>query len=236
MRKKMISAGLETMYFVGAHHALKPFFAGVGAILTFHHVRPPRADAFQPNDLLEITPDFLDAVLASLREADIDIVSLDEVHRRLAERDFGKRFVALTFDDGYRDNREFALPILKRHDAPFTLFVPSIFAEGNGELWWVALERVIAGNEHITLVMNGAGAPLRLLDPGSQGERPTTRSIGGSAPSTTSAISAASSTISPSATASTPRRSATSCAWIGRSSPNWRATRWSRSAPTRSTT
>jgi peptidoglycan/xylan/chitin deacetylase (PgdA/CDA1 family) len=145
----VIRAGLETLYFTGGHRVARPFLSGIGAILTFHHVRPPRDDAFQPNRLLEITPAFLDRIISTLRDRGIDIVSLDEVHRRLTEGDFGRRFVALTFDDGYRDNVEFALPILRRQAVPFTVYVPSGFAEGRGELWWVVLERAIAGNSLI---------------------------------------------------------------------------------------
>ena len=56
MKKTIIRGGLETLYFSGAHHLMRPALGGVGAILTLHHVRPPRPDAFQPNRLLEITP------------------------------------------------------------------------------------------------------------------------------------------------------------------------------------
>jgi peptidoglycan/xylan/chitin deacetylase (PgdA/CDA1 family) len=66
-----------------------------------------------------------------------------------------RRFVALTFDDGYRDNRNHALPILKRHGIPFTLYQPSAFAEGTGELWWVALERAIARSDQVEVVRDG---------------------------------------------------------------------------------
>ena len=95
---------MEALYFTGAHHLLRPLLGGVGAILTLHHVRPPRADAFQPNRLLEVTPQFLEDVIRGVRRAGIETVTLDEMHRRLTERDFGRRFVCFTFDDGYRDN------------------------------------------------------------------------------------------------------------------------------------
>ena len=101
----IIRGGLETLYFSGAHVAFKPFLQGVGAILTLHHVRPPRPDRFQPNRILEITPRFLTRVVKYLRNSGVDLVSLDEMHRRLVEHDFSNRFVCLTFDDGYRDNR-----------------------------------------------------------------------------------------------------------------------------------
>jgi peptidoglycan/xylan/chitin deacetylase (PgdA/CDA1 family) len=59
-------------------------------------------------------------------------------------RDFSRRFACFTFDDGYRDNRDFALPVMRDYAAPFTVYVTSDFAAGTGRLWWLALERLIA--------------------------------------------------------------------------------------------
>src|SRR5215510_14589761 len=101
--KTLIRAGLEALYFTGSHLALRPFFGVVGAILMLHHVRPARSEAFQPNRLLEVTPEYLEKVIVSLRRADVDLVSLDEAHRRLAGQVFWRRFVCFTLDDGYRD-------------------------------------------------------------------------------------------------------------------------------------
>ncbi|MBN8997550.1 MAG: polysaccharide deacetylase family protein [Rhizobiales bacterium] len=161
LNKKIVRTGLETIYHTGGHLLGAPFLSGVGSILTFHHVRPARPDAFQPNRSLEIEPAFLEEVLKALRAADVDIVTLDELHRRLTGRDFRRRFVALTFDDGYRDNRDHALPILRKYEAPFTLFAPSAFAEGTGDLWWIALERAIARADSIALPVEGT---LRTYD------------------------------------------------------------------------
>ncbi|MBV8836781.1 MAG: polysaccharide deacetylase family protein, partial [Alphaproteobacteria bacterium] len=155
LKKAALRAGFETLYFTGAHRLLRPLLGGVGAILTLHHVRPPRRDAFQPNQLLEVTPRFLDDVLGFLRRARIDIVTLDEMHRRLVECDFRRRFVCLTFDDGYRDNLRYALPILKKHNAPFTIYIPTSFPDRLGELWWLTLEHVIARQTRVALVMDG---------------------------------------------------------------------------------
>lgn len=156
MRKAAIRAALETLYFSGAHRLARPFVAGLGAILTFHRVLPASEAAFQPNRLLEITPEFLDEVIVAVRNAGIDIVSLDEAHRRLAAGDCAPRFVALTFDDAYRDTLDFAWPVLKRHEVPFTIFVPSAFADGRGELWWAALEKAIARHDSIEVELDGA--------------------------------------------------------------------------------
>jgi len=153
--KTVIHAGLETLYFTGGYRLARHFLAGAGAILTFHHVRPPRPGAFQPNRSLEITPEFLDEILTRLRQADVDVVSLDAAYERIRKGDVDRRFVVLTFDDGYRDNRVHALPILGRHNVPATLYVPSSFADGTGVLWWVELERAIACQGSITLDMGG---------------------------------------------------------------------------------
>lgn len=165
LRNNIIRAGLDALYFTGAHHVLRPILAGVGTIFMLHHVRPPRDDMFQPNRHLEITPDFLRDVLAHLRALGVDIVSMDEAHRRMRERDFARRFACFTFDDGYRDNRDHALPVMRDQNAPFTVYVASDFAEGNGRLWWVALERVIAKAGRIEITRDGAVQRLDAGDP-----------------------------------------------------------------------
>ena len=81
LRNTVIRAGLEALYFSGAHYLLRPIFAGVGAIFMLHHVRPRRDGEFQPNHHLEVEPEFLRAMLAHLRALDIDIVTMDEVHQ-----------------------------------------------------------------------------------------------------------------------------------------------------------
>jgi peptidoglycan/xylan/chitin deacetylase (PgdA/CDA1 family) len=146
---------MEALYFSGSHVLLQPWLGGVGAIMTLHHVRPARRDRFQPNRLLEVTPAFFERVIRRLRRSGTDLVSLDEMHRRLTEGDFAKRFVCMTFDDGYRDTLDFAYPVLKKYDVPFAVYVATGFTDRVGEMWWLALEAVIAKNEHIGLHLDG---------------------------------------------------------------------------------
>jgi peptidoglycan/xylan/chitin deacetylase (PgdA/CDA1 family) len=160
IRNTIIRAGLDALYFSGAHRVLRPIFGGVGTIFMLHHVRPAHAGPFQPNRHLEITPDFLRATLAYLRATDVDIVTPDEVQRRLTERDFSRRFACFTCDDGYRDNRDHALPAMRDFDAPFTVYVTSDFASGTGRLWWVALERIVARADVIEAPIDGQMARL----------------------------------------------------------------------------
>ncbi|MDB5617503.1 polysaccharide deacetylase family protein [Tardiphaga sp.] len=156
IRSTIIRAGLDALYFSGAHRVLRPIFGGVGTIFMLHHVRPAHSGPFQPNRHLEITPDFLRATLAYIRASGIDIVTPDELQRRLTEQDFSRRFVCFTCDDGYRDNRDFALPAMQEYDAPLAVYVTSDFAAGTGRLWWIALERVIARADTINAPIDGA--------------------------------------------------------------------------------
>jgi peptidoglycan/xylan/chitin deacetylase (PgdA/CDA1 family) len=165
LRSAVIRAGLEALYFSGAHYLMRPIFAGVGAIFMLHHVRPRRADAFQPNYHLEIEPQFLRAMLSHLRARKIDIVTPDEMHQRLSERNFSKRFACFTLDDGYRDNRDHALPVFREFGAPCTVYAVSDFAEGAGRLWWVALERAIANANSIEVKIGGAAVRIDASSP-----------------------------------------------------------------------
>jgi peptidoglycan/xylan/chitin deacetylase (PgdA/CDA1 family) len=160
LRSNVIRAGLEALYLTGAHRLFRPIFAGIGSVFMLHHVRPARDAAFQPNSHLEVTPQFLRAMLAHLRSRGVDIVSMDELYRKLTERDFSRRFACFTYDDGYRDNRDFALPIMREFDAPFAVYVTSDFAQGAGHLWWIALEMVIAKASSIEAEIDGVATRI----------------------------------------------------------------------------
>ncbi|WIY54036.1 polysaccharide deacetylase family protein [Devosia sp. YIM 151766] len=126
-----------------------------GVIFTLHRVLPDEPADFSPNAILQVQPDFLDFCLERLRDLGLDIVSMDEALERLAAPKRGRRFVVLTFDDAYRDNLRHALPILQRHEAPFTLYVPTAFVDGVGQLWWQAIEDIIARQDALAFTENG---------------------------------------------------------------------------------
>ena len=77
------------------------------------------------------------------------------MHRRLTQQDLRRRFVCITIDDGYRDTLRFAYPILKKHQVPFAVYIPTSFPDRLGELWWLALEAVVARNKRVRLLIDG---------------------------------------------------------------------------------
>lgn len=159
LKSTIFKAGLNTLYYTGAYRALAPAWQGMGAVLMLHHVKPgadaERKTRFAPNGILEVSPDFLDAVIRRVKSSGVDVVSLDEAHRRLVSGAPCRRFVCFTFDDGYLDNFEQAYPILKSHDCPFAIYVATDLPDGRGELWWMALETIIAGANALDVRING---------------------------------------------------------------------------------
>lgn len=134
----------------------------MGAIFTLHHIRAQQQPfpGFHPNSCLETTPEFLIAVLDRLRSQGIEFVSLAEAVSRIRRGDTERRFAAFTIDDGYRDNLEQALPIFERYACPFTVFVATRIVDGDADLWWLALEEIVAQNAAVTACIRGAQTPF----------------------------------------------------------------------------
>src|SRR5882762_9070572 len=119
-KHSVFAAGFDALSAVGADRWLRPFARGCGVILMLHHVRPKRPREFTPNEVLEITPEFLGFVLGALQREGFDVIPLDTVPERLKADPRNRPFAVLTLDDGYRDSVEHAWPVLRRYHAPWT--------------------------------------------------------------------------------------------------------------------
>ncbi|WEK49119.1 MAG: polysaccharide deacetylase family protein [Candidatus Kaistia colombiensis] len=148
-------AGLNALYWSGVHKLFAPHARGAGAILMFHRVRPAGGSRFQPNAHLEVTPGFLQRVVERAREHGLDIVDLDEAKRRLLEPERERRFVVLTFDDGYRDNFTEAYPILRTLGAPFTVYVATGLIDRTAVPWWETVVALIERTARLRLRIGG---------------------------------------------------------------------------------
>jgi len=135
-------------------------------VFMLHRVRPaPETNGFGPNALLEITPEYLNAVLTTVAALDYDLVSLDEAHRRLQQRHFDKKFAVFTLDDGYKDNLEVAAPIFAKHQTPFTVYLSSGMPDGTVDLWWMGLEACIRAQDVLEWSLNGTDYILKTASP-----------------------------------------------------------------------
>lgn len=146
---------LSSLHYSGLARAFAPSTRGRGTIFMLHSVSPQQPGPFDPNGILRVTPGFLDEAILATRAAGHEIVSLDEAVRRLAQPGSEKPFACFTLDDGYRDNLIHAYPVFKRHQVPFTIYVASEYADGQGDLWWVVLENAIRAANRIDVTIGG---------------------------------------------------------------------------------
>lgn len=63
-----------------------------------------------------------------------NVVALDDAVQRLRSGTLPERALAITFDDGYADNHDVALPILTRYGFASTFFIATSFLDG-GRMW-----------------------------------------------------------------------------------------------------
>ncbi|HEV7345608.1 MAG TPA: polysaccharide deacetylase family protein [Devosia sp.] len=150
-----IRATFEALWLSRLPRLVRMLSKSRGVIFTLHRVLPGEPADFSPNAILQVQPAFLEYVIERVRDLKLDIVSMDEALERLTAAKPGRRFVVLTFDDAYRDNLQHALPILRRHEAPFTLYVPTALVDGVGQIWWQAIEDIIARQEAIGMTVDG---------------------------------------------------------------------------------
>lgn len=167
LKRRLIGLGLDVFGATGVHRLAAPFTRGPGAILMLHRVADvaPQPAGYDPNGGLTIAPAFLDAVLGRVRALGFDIVSMDEVEARLRDGlDAEKPFVAVTFDDGYRDTLRAAAPILRRHGAPYTVYATPGFADRSARMWWVELEEAVRRLSQIETRIGGETLSLSARD------------------------------------------------------------------------
>lgn len=135
----------------------------LGEIWCLHRVVPNRSWAL-PNRELEITPDYLEQLILSYMDDGYRFVSLDSMVRNLNKMrwPWQKKMVNISFDDGFRDIYEYAYPIFKKYNIPFTIYLTTAFPEGKAEIWWIQLEQLIANNT--TLVVQDKEYQCRTAD------------------------------------------------------------------------
>ncbi len=98
-------------------------------ILAFHKVSPDNHPFFAP-----VSPADFERQLAFLKRF-YCVLPLRELVDRSAKRDLPPRAVALTFDDGYRDNYEHAFPLLKKYSLNATIFLATGVIGNDSVLW-----------------------------------------------------------------------------------------------------
>lgn len=113
-------------------------------ILMYHRIIPD--NTYDPFNLgMCVTEKIFDEQLIYIKRH-YNIVRLDEVITdKKYNKDLEVNTLSITFDDGYVDNLQMALPLLKKHNIPATVFVATGGLEDNAAFWW---DRLIHAFKH----------------------------------------------------------------------------------------
>ena len=123
----------------------------VGEIWMLHRVIEHRSNAPEQRNL-EVTPDYLEKKITEYKSRGYSFVSIDNIFDYHFSLFNSRRWVCITFDDGYRDNYAIAYPLLKRLGVPFTVYVTTGFIDNQLPMWWYPDERLgISKDELIAL-------------------------------------------------------------------------------------
>lgn len=121
-----------------------------GLVLMYHRVAEPTSDPWD----MAVSPTHFAEHLDVIRRYG-DCLRLGAFADQMGSPDRPRRMIAITFDDGYRDNVLNAAPLLEARDMPATVFVVSRTVGAGRDFWWDALARVF-------LTMPELPAELRL--------------------------------------------------------------------------
>lgn len=109
------------------------------AVLCYHRIADKKKilDRNNPLSGLEVHQDIFEEQISFLKKK-FKILSLNDLKKHIEQKknDFA---ISITFDDGYLDNINLALPILEKYNVPATIFVITRFLEKKDFMWWYFL-------------------------------------------------------------------------------------------------
>ena len=98
------------------------------------------------------------------------VIPLDEAVSRLQSGSLPSRAMAISFDDGYADNHQVAVPILRRYGLSAAFFVATDFLDG-GRMWNDTLIEAVRRSRHQALEFRSPVLPSGVIRIGSAPER-----------------------------------------------------------------
>lgn len=106
------------------------------AVLMYHRVCENNYNFWK----LNVSPKHFEEQMRYINE-NYTVLNLSDDWDSIVEDD--KKYIVVTFDDGYVDNCRYALPILKKYDVRATIFLSTELINTNRMYWWDELEKII---------------------------------------------------------------------------------------------
>ena len=122
---------------------------GRALVLTYHRVLPPErsAESFS-TDAIVVSPETFRRQMRLLRRL-FTPLSADEFAQALSAGQLPPNACVVTFDDGWYDNLDYALPILRETSVPAVLFVATDYIGSDNCFWQERLSRALSAARRI---------------------------------------------------------------------------------------
>jgi peptidoglycan/xylan/chitin deacetylase (PgdA/CDA1 family) len=128
-------------------------------VFTYHRVHPNPDDNPFDDGVVDATPDEFDRQMAIVSRS-FNPLGIDQLCDWADGRPLPPNPVAITFDDGYLDNHQHALPILQRHGVRATFFIATTYISERRLFWWDRICYLVKHARGDTLTL-GYPAPYR---------------------------------------------------------------------------
>ncbi len=130
-------------------------------VFCYHRIRPdtPSAYLFDEGVLGPSQAEFERQV--KWLKSNFDIFSESDILELVSNPSLSNRGVAITFDDGYRDNYELAYPVLRAHDAPAIFFLCPGLIDSATLGWWDLIPYFVKQSAKPAITIRGEAFQLR---------------------------------------------------------------------------
>lgn len=112
-------------------------------IFMYHHVQPMDIAVSEGHGQLTVDSETFDQHMAYLLSKGYTMVSVaDIVHAVLSHQQLPEKSIAITVDDGYKDNYEYAYQIAKKYNIKMDFMIPTGLIGNPGYMTWEDLKEM----------------------------------------------------------------------------------------------
>lgn len=168
--KRFVVTALDLL---GLNALARPVYAGRGVIVMLHRVLGPGHRTLMPGNALPV--ELLDRFLADARRRGWAPVTVEEAREAARRPNRRGRVLAITLDDGYRDNLTVARDVFHAHRTPFVVYACVGFADRAATVdvagaprvveKGVLVERLVLDHESVEFPHATTPEPLRCATP-----------------------------------------------------------------------
>lgn len=168
-KRQLLLRGLKSTGGLRLLESVRPW---TGLVVLNYHRIGTAGDSLFDRALWSATQDDFDQQVRQLKR-NCEIIGLEDLTEVLYGLECGRpsfrarnRFAMITFDDGYRDNFEYAFPVLKSNGVPAVFFITTGFLDRGSPGWWDEISWMVRSSTRTAIDMSAWLGDITSIDPG----------------------------------------------------------------------